>query len=278
MGAFSFVIDTILFLQCGLTFGSNFSPANWEPICHIAEQLAMALFNNNTLQEKHKHHLDKLQWDISLGNHKRRRFTPAARDSQNPGVRLPDGLLRPTPHHLFVNDDIYADIFDSYPIQQAVVASIEAIYILLGDSDLSQWQDPILFDKLEDIPISFSSRILGQIVNMWQMDVEAPPEFIADTIRLLQKSFSPHWKVFRLQDIESLTGKLGHIASTAPWLRFLLPDLYAEIAWCLNKHKNHLTMTNKQVRNFIKLHHDLTVTHNHQTFAIAKTAKAVHML
>ncbi len=32
MGAFSFVIDTILFLQCGLTFGSDFSPANWEPI------------------------------------------------------------------------------------------------------------------------------------------------------------------------------------------------------------------------------------------------------
>ncbi len=30
MGAFSFVIDTILFLQCGLTFGSNFSPANWN--------------------------------------------------------------------------------------------------------------------------------------------------------------------------------------------------------------------------------------------------------
>ncbi len=66
MGAFSFVIDTILFLQCGLMFGSNFSPANWEPILQIAEQLATALFNNHTLQEKHKHHLDKLQWDNSI--------------------------------------------------------------------------------------------------------------------------------------------------------------------------------------------------------------------
>ncbi len=72
MGAFSFVIDTILFLQCGLTLGSDFSPANWEPVRRIAEQLATAVFNNNTLQEKHKHHLDKLSWDYSLGNCKQR--------------------------------------------------------------------------------------------------------------------------------------------------------------------------------------------------------------
>ncbi len=72
MGAFSFVINTILFLQYGLTFGSDLSLANWEPIQRIAEQLATALFNDHTLQEKHKHHLDKLQWDHSLGNRKRR--------------------------------------------------------------------------------------------------------------------------------------------------------------------------------------------------------------
>jgi len=221
------------------------------------------------LQEKHKQHLDKLQWDVSLSNRKRRRFTPATKDLKNPGARLPDGSLRPTPHHLFVDDNVYADIFNSYRIRQAVAASIEAIYILLGDSDLSKRQDPISFDKLEDMPVSFSSRILGQIVNTRR---------IADTIRLLQQSFSHHQKVFRLQDIESLTGKLGHIASTAPWLRFLLPDLYAKIAWCLDKHRHHLTMTNKQFRTFLKLHRDPTAQRNHRTFAIAKTAKAVHML
>ncbi len=43
MGAFSFVIDMIMFLQCSLTFGLDFSPTNWEPIQLIAEQLAMAL-------------------------------------------------------------------------------------------------------------------------------------------------------------------------------------------------------------------------------------------
>ncbi len=95
---------------------------------------------------------------------------------------LPDGSLQPTPHHLFVNDNIYADIFDSFCIQQAVVASIEAIYILLGESDLSKQQDPILFNKLKDMPLSYSSPILGQLVNTQRMDIKTPPEFIADMI------------------------------------------------------------------------------------------------
>ncbi len=168
--------------------------------------------------------------------------------------------------------------FDSYHIQKAVAASIKAIYILLGESDLSKRQDPVSFDKLEDMPVSYSARILGQNVNTQRMDVETPSEFIANTIRLLHKLFSQNRKVFQLQDIESVTGKLGHIASTAPWLRFLLPDLYAEIAWCLKSHKDHLYMTNKQFRTLLKLHQDLTALHNHRTFAIAKMARAVHLL
>ncbi len=85
------------------------------------------------------------------------------------------------------------------------MASIEAIYILLGESDLSKRQDPISFNKLEDMTVSYSTCILRHIMNMQRMDVETPPEFIAGTIQLLDKSFSPHRKVFQLQDIELVT-------------------------------------------------------------------------
>ncbi len=110
------------------------------------------------------------------------------------------------------------------------------------------------------------------------MDIETPPGFIADMIRLLDKLFSPHRKVFRLQDIESIMGKLGHIASTAPWLCFLLPNLYAEIAKCLGSHRDHLFMTNKQFWKLLKLHQNSITPRNHRIFATAKTAKAVHLL
>ncbi len=224
-------------------FGLDFSPANWEPIQLIVEQLALTLFNDNMLQKKHKHHLNKLGWDNSLGGWKEWGFTPATRDSLNCGVRLTDGSIKPTPHHFLMDDNTHCNIFDSYQTQQSVAASIKAIYILLGESDLMTWQDPILFDKLEDVPISYSSHILGQIVNMQCMDIEAPPEFIVNMLRLL-KHHGRHHKVIHLQDIKSIMGKLGHIVTTAPWLHFLLPDFYVEIATCLKIHHNHLYMTN----------------------------------
>ena len=40
VGAFSYILDDILYLQMALSFGSDFSPANWEVIRRLAEILA----------------------------------------------------------------------------------------------------------------------------------------------------------------------------------------------------------------------------------------------
>jgi hypothetical protein len=45
-----------------------------------------------------------------------------------------------------VDDDVYVEIFDINRIEQAAAASIEAIFILLGHSQLERRQDPISFD------------------------------------------------------------------------------------------------------------------------------------
>ncbi len=87
-----------------------------------------------------------------------------------------------------------------------------------------------------------------------------------------------HRKVFHSQDIESITGKLGYIASAAPWSCFLLPDLYAEITTCLKSHHNYLYMTNKQFCTLLKLQCDQGDPHNHRTFAMTKTSKATHLI
>ncbi|KAL7533320.1 hypothetical protein ACHAWF_004453 [Thalassiosira exigua] len=50
MGAFSYILGHYLFLQCGLCFGADFSPASWEVIRRIAEQLATALFQGQVLE------------------------------------------------------------------------------------------------------------------------------------------------------------------------------------------------------------------------------------
>jgi hypothetical protein len=77
----------------------------------------------------------------------------------------------PTPHFVYADDDIYDDIFLVVNFKQCIAAFIEAIYILLGPSNLSCHQDPISFNKLTDMTISpiNKNKVLGHIINTRHM-------------------------------------------------------------------------------------------------------------
>ena len=79
----------------------------------------------------------------------------------------------PCPQNMFVDDSIYAEIYETNQarIEQTVAAGIEAIFILLGRSDLSKRQDPISFEKMEEMMVSYFIKVLGQIVNIQKLEV-----------------------------------------------------------------------------------------------------------
>ena len=89
-------------------------------------------------------YLDQLRWEPSLGKGKSP-FVPAKMCSQQKGVLDAEGKPKPTLQRVFVDDLVYADIFESNKcrIEQTVAAGIESIFILLGRSDLSKRQDPV---------------------------------------------------------------------------------------------------------------------------------------
>lgn len=251
MGAFSYILGDFLFLQCGLTFGSDFSPANWEVVRRIAEQLAEAFFEDKSLVKKHRKHIDKLRWRQDLGS-KKAQFTRARACALNPGVLDTNGKPASTPHAFFVDDDIYSEVFDVDRIEQAVAASIEAIFVLLGESDLLARQDPISFDKMEDMMVSYYNQILGQVINTRKMTVETPPAYVSQVVKDLERHWHPKRKSVSIPEIESLTGQLGHISDTAPWLRFLLSQLYMSLAVALGFARAHLICTSKDFRMLLK--------------------------
>ncbi len=76
------------------------------------------------------------------------RLTKAIKDNINTGVFDVNGHPVATPHLVYVDDDIYLDIADVARFERATAAGIEAIFILLGESDLTRRQDPISRDKL----------------------------------------------------------------------------------------------------------------------------------
>lgn len=219
MGAFSFIIADTLFLACGLPFGTDFSPANWEVVCQLIEVVAQRLFPDGTLLPKHAKYIQQLHFDRCLGKPTSLPFTRTVPDGFNHGVRDEHGEDSDTPHHTYVDDDIYADIWDRVWIKQAVLASIEAVFLLLGHSDLHKRQDPISFDKMIEMFIAPINRVLGHIIGTRRLTVSTPPEFLAEILQSLQTTWGTHCRRFFLSEAEVLTGKLGHASITAPWLR-----------------------------------------------------------
>ena len=97
------------------------------------------------------------------------------------------------PHFLHVDDDVYVELWDLERVEQTVAASIEAMFIYLGESQLSILQDPVSFDKLAELTINHFNTILGTNISTRRLDVETPPSFAASTRKLFKLQW-PHKK------------------------------------------------------------------------------------
>jgi len=99
----------------------------------------LKLFSDKSIIAKHREYLDKLQWEPSLGKCKTP-FVPAKACSQRVGVLNADGTPDTTPERLFLDDSVYADIYndDRVRIEQTVASGIRTNFILFGASDLDK--------------------------------------------------------------------------------------------------------------------------------------------
>ena len=234
MGAFAFIIVKLLLLQCGLSFGSDFSPASWEPVRRVIEALAEALFSDKTLCIKHRKYLDRMKWQRSLGSEKAK-FTVATPDDMNKGVLDANGEAVNTPQDMFVDDLVYADVCGvvHQRMEQAAAASIEAIFITLGESDLRSRQDPISFDKFEETWVAWLNRLLGVDINTRRLAVRTPAEYVQKTIAILESTWHERRFSFQIHEAETMTGRLGYIAESSPWLQFMMSCMHSCIARAL---------------------------------------------
>jgi hypothetical protein len=201
-----------------------------------------------------KHHavLNKIKWCRSLGRKKRPRFTWAFRNALSQGIFDEHGNPAPTPHSVYVNNDIYLDIANKRQFEQAIAASIEANFMLLGESNTTLHQDPNSWDKLHELLVAPVNHILGLVLDLRRLTVGTPPNFVASTINLLRTTWGPHRRSFKVKEAEELTGKLNHIAFGALLLKYLLGNIYSSLATALRLNKLHLIRTSKRFRDTLR--------------------------
>ena len=274
MGAFSFIIADLMYLSCGLTFGADFSPSTWEVPRRIAEQLSEALFDDDSLVTKHRQKLDQIQWSKKLGKASEDDFVRAHPSSMHQGVLDDEGNPSNTPHNMFVDDDVYAEIYDVNRMERAIAAGIEAVFILLGESCLALRQDPISWDKLLEMIIHYRNKILGLDIDTRLMRVSVPVDYLAKVNKLLSTTWNSR-KSFKILEAEMLVGQLAYISNTALWLKHLMSHLYTSISAALKTNTTELVATNKQFREQLKIAREEEDA-DKRTFAQSESARKVH--
>jgi hypothetical protein len=82
-----------------------------------------------------------------------------------------------------------------------------------------------------------------------------------------------------VKEAEELTGKLNHIAFGAPWLKYLLGNIYSSLAAALHLNRSHLIRTSPRFHDALRESRTTTTSASGATkraFYIGSTARSVH--
>ena len=246
--AFAAILNHTLCIPVGQNFGGNTSAQNWEGIAMARECIAQ-YFSTPTFKHlltKHKTLLSLIKF--SKIPSKTTTFIPAKLDTINKGVVDQAGRIKNTPHNTFVDDNCIADIRSRIP--QAMAASAEALFLLLGYPDVSKRRSPLSMEKYYHAKCSFSKQQLGYLINTRTMSVSFPPEKILKMQNILHQWHTKR-KTYTIRQAAELAGNLEFFASMATWLRFLTYSLKHSILLALRTNSKKVSST-KSMQHWIR--------------------------
>ena len=239
--AFAFIISYYLYIPTGGTFGSIVSPSNFEPIARARTHLATYLSDKEDFTNKYNHILNKVVFSDEPP--KDTTFIRAVPDKFNVGIKN----IRQTEYNMFVDDSLFVQTRDG--MKQAMAASIEALYIILGYPEEEKRQNALSLDKYFESVCSHERIQLGIKINTRKMTIG-----LSDSRRSNMLHELAHWhkkrKSFTLLQGVTLCGILEFWANTSPWIRFIYTHLRSSVNKCLHS-CNEINNNKKSVKKLI---------------------------
>jgi hypothetical protein len=137
-------------------------------------------------------------------------------------------------------------------------------------------------DKWLELVIGPKQTMLGLIIDTNRLTVVIPPKYIQEVLELLNSTWHPNRRCFKVSEAQKLTGKLARLADGANWVFHLLSHLYSSIVYALSKNKRLLTKSSAEFRNIVlAIRTNAFVTPckdlaRHTSFAMKRAAKLTH--
>ncbi len=206
-GAFGFIADELYNLAMAMVFGSTASASSWEAFRRAIKALTKVFPNRPDLVVRHKKFINMLKWEEIDPSAE---LTPIFSCTINRGIMDDARNQIDLPAHIYVDNALILAL-DADHMKMVLAATIEAIFIVMGEPDVAVRQCPLAMDKWLELVIGPKQTMLGLIINTNRLTVTIPPNYLQEVLELLNSTWHPNRHCFKVSGAQKLTGKLAHL-------------------------------------------------------------------
>ncbi len=173
-GAFGFIADELYNLATAMVFGSTASASSWEAFGQAIEALTKVFANRPNLVVKHKTFIDMLTWEEIDPSTK---LTPSFSCTINHGIMDDAGNRMDLPACIYVDGALMLAL-DVDHMKMVLAATIEAIFVVIDERDVTARQCPLAMDKWLELMIGPKQTMLGLIMDTNRLIVAIPAKYL----------------------------------------------------------------------------------------------------
>jgi hypothetical protein len=187
-GAFGFIADELYNLATAMVFGSTASASSWEAFRQAIKAFTKVFANRPNLVVRHKKFIDMLKWEEIDPSAE---LTPAFSCTINCGIMDDARNWIDLPACMYVDNALMLAL-DVDHMKTVLAATIETVFVVMGEPDVTVRQCPLAMDKFLELVIGPKQTMLGLIINTNRLTVAIPPKYLQEVLELLSSTWHPN--------------------------------------------------------------------------------------
>jgi hypothetical protein len=210
-GAFSFIASELYNLATAMIFGLTASASSWEAFRQAIEALTKVFANRPNLVIRHMKFIDMLKWEEIDPSAK---LNPAFSCTINCGIIDDAGNWIDLPACIYIDNALMLAL-DVDHMKMVLAATIEAIFVVTGEPNVAVRQCPLAMDKWLELVIGPKQTMLALIIDTNRLTIAIPVKYLQEVLDLLNSTWHPNQRRFKVSEAQKLTGKLASLTKGA---------------------------------------------------------------
>jgi hypothetical protein len=160
------------------------SASSWEAFRRAIEALTKVFANRPDLVVRHRKFIDMLKWEEIDPSAK---LNPTFFCTINCGIMDDAGIRIDLPACIYFDDALMLALGVNH-MKMVLAATIEAIFVVMGEPDVPLRKCPLDMDKWLELVIGPKQTMLGLIININRLTIAIPSKYLQEVLDILNST------------------------------------------------------------------------------------------